>query len=448
LGALRDLLLLVVFASFVIGISWRLALVAFVVIPPITYVVTRIGHRLRKYSTRSQEKMADITSVLQETISGIRVVKAFGMEAFESSKFFKHTREFLRAFMKQQCAASLAPPMTEFLGAAGALVVLWYGGTQVLGGNLLGPDLFLLFLAAMLSMIHPAKNLTHANTKIQEGLAAARRIFAILDTEPKITDAPDSVEVSYVREGVEFDSVCFSYDTSDYVLKDINFAVKKGQVVAIVGPSGAGKSTLVDLIPRFYDPTSGRVLVDGVDIRKIKMRSLRGLMGIVTQETILFNDTVRSNIAYGLEEIPSERVVEAAKAANAHDFISTLPEGYDTVIGDRGVRLSGGERQRIAIARAILKDPQILIFDEATSSLDSESEKLVQDAIQRLISQRTNFVIAHRLSTVTRADLILVMENGRIIERGRHEELLAAGNLYRKLYDMQFKDYPQAVQGG
>lgn len=446
LGALRDLLFVAVYASIVIWISWRLALVAFLVIPPITYAVTKIGYKLRRYSTKAQEKMADITSVLQETISGIRVVKAFGMEGFEARKFYDHTKGFFGAFMKQQRAASLAPPMTEFLGAAGALIVLWYGGTQVLGGSLLSPDWFLIFLAAMLSIIHPAKNLTHANTRIQEGLAAARRIFEVLDTVPDITNSENATELKSVDKGIEFVNVSFRYGHEDYVLHDIDFKVSKGQVIAIVGPSGAGKSTLVDLIPRFYDPTSGSVRIDGIDIRNVTIRSLRSLMGIVTQETILFNDTVENNIAYGMEEVPFSRIVDAAKAANAHEFIDALPDGYRTVIGDRGVRLSGGERQRIAIARAILKDPQILIFDEATSSLDSESEKLVQEAIQHLISRRTNFVIAHRLSTVTNADLILVIEDGKLVETGRHEDLLRTGNVYRRLYDLQFSDHPQAVR--
>jgi subfamily B ATP-binding cassette protein MsbA len=239
--------------------------------------------------------------------------------------------------------------------------------------------------------------------------------------------------------------VSFKYDTSDYVLKEVGFRVKKGQVVAVVGPSGAGKSTLLDLIPRFYDPTEGTVLLDGRDLRKISVKSLRGIMGIVTQETILFNDTVRNNIAYGVEDVPLSKVIDAAKAANAHDFIAALPAGYDTVIGDRGVRISGGERQRLAIARAILKDPEILIFDEATSSLDTESEKLVQDAIERLLSHRTNFVIAHRLSTVTSADLIVVIDDGKLVEIGRHDDLLAAGSVYRRLYDLQFKDYSQPL---
>jgi subfamily B ATP-binding cassette protein MsbA len=256
------------------------------------------------------------------------------------------------------------------------------------------------------------------------------------------------MDIDGIEKGIEFRDVSFKYGDEDYVLRDITFEVKKGQVVALVGPSGAGKSTLVDLIPRFYDPTSGSVRIDGRDTRDMSIRSLRNLLGIVTQETILFNDTVRNNIAYGLQDVSLEKVVEAAKAANAHEFVSALPEGYDTVIGDRGVRLSGGERQRIAIARAILKDPQILIFDEATSSLDSEGEKLVQDAIEHLISKRTNFVIAHRLSTVTNSDLILVIDDGRIVESGKHEQLLAAGNLYRRLHDIQFRDYPQSIREG
>jgi subfamily B ATP-binding cassette protein MsbA len=448
LAFLRDLTLVLAYTAIVFGISWRLSLVAFVVIPPITYLVTRIGKRLRRYTTRAQEKMADITSVLQETISGIRVVKAFGMETFEIDKFRRDTQEFYRAFVKQQRAASLAPPMTEFLGAAGLLIVLWYGSKQVLGGHLLSPDWFLVFLVAMLSILHPAKSLSDASTRIQEGLAAAKRIFAMLDTKPEVVDDPEAVDVDCVREGIEFRDVSFSYGEGECVLHDISFKVKRGQVVALVGPSGAGKSTLVDLIPRFYDPAKGSVLVDGVDVRKIRTRSLRNLMGIVTQEVILFNDTVLNNIAYGVEGVAFEKVVEAAKAANAHEFIEALPQGYDTMIGDRGTRLSGGERQRIAIARAILKDPQILIFDEATSSLDSEAERLVQDAIQRLMSNRTSFVIAHRLSTVTNSDLILVLEDGAVVEAGTHEELVAAGKVYRRLYDLQFRDLPLVVPEG
>ena len=445
LAAIRDLLNIVVLGGVVIWINWRLALVAFIVIPVITFIVARIARRLRRYSTKAQEKLADITAVLQETISGIRVVKAFGMEAFETNRFHSHTDGYLRAFMKRQRAEALAPVTTEFLGAAGGLVVLYYGGRQVLGGNLLSPDLFLLFLAAMLSIIKPAKTLTQASAKIQDGIAAGKRIFTILDAEPDIVDAPGAVDIDGLHEGIEFRKVSFKYDASDYVLREVGFNVRKGQIVAIVGPSGAGKSTLVDLIPRFYDPTEGGILLDGRDLREVTVKSLRSIMGIVAQETILFNDTVRNNIAYGMEDVSLSKVIDAAKAANAHDFIAALPEGYDTIIGDRGVRISGGERQRLAIARAILKDPEILIFDEATSSLDTESEKLVQDAIERLLSHRTNFVIAHRLSTVTNADLILVIEDGKLVEIGRHEDLLAAGRVYRKLYDLQFKDYSQTV---
>lgn len=448
LGFFRDLALVAVYAAIVVWISWKLSLVAFIVIPLITFLVARLGKRLRRYTTRAQEKMADMTAVLQETISGIRVVKAFGMERFETDKFCEHTQGYYRAFLKQQRAAALAAPMTEFLGAVGLLVVVWYGGRQVLRGGLLSPDWFLIFLAAMLSILHPAKNLSYASTKIQEGLAAAKRIFAMLDTKPDIVDAPDAIEIRSMKDGLEFKGVSFRYGGTEYVLRDISFKVKKGQVVALVGPSGAGKSTLVDLIPRFYDPTGGGVAIDGIDIRKVTIGSLRNLMGIVTQEVILFNDTVRNNIAYGLADIPFDRIVAASKAANAHEFIEGLPQGYETIIGDRGVRLSGGERQRMAIARAILKDPEILIFDEATSALDSESERLVQDAIQRLMSNRTSFVIAHRLSTITKADVIMVIEDGRIVEAGKHEDLLDANGVYRRLYDLQFKDFPQAVEEG
>ncbi|HVP57511.1 MAG TPA: ABC transporter ATP-binding protein [bacterium] len=448
LNFFRDLVLVLVYAAMVVWISWRLSLVAFVVIPVITFLVSRLGKRLRRYTTRAQEKMADMTGVLQETLSGIRVVKAFGMERFETDKFERHTQGYYRAFLKQQRAASLAPPTTEFLGAVGLLVVVWYGGRQVLGGGFLSPDWFLIFLAAMLSIIQPAKNLSYASTRIQEGLAAAKRIFTLLDTKPDIVDPPGAIEFTTMRQGLEMRGVSFKYGGSDYVLRDIDLKVTKGQVIALVGPSGAGKSTLVDLIPRFYDPTDGSVSIDGIDIRKASVRSLRNLMGIVTQEVILFNDSVRNNIAYGVEDIAFERIVAAAKAANAHEFIEGLAQGYETMIGDRGVRLSGGERQRIAIARAILKDPEILIFDEATSSLDSESERLVQDAIQRLMSNRTSFVIAHRLSTITNSDVIVVLEDGRITEAGKHEDLLAANGVYRRLYDLQFKDFPQVVEEG
>jgi subfamily B ATP-binding cassette protein MsbA len=443
LAAARDLLKVAAFGGAVLWINWRLALVAFVVIPVITYVIGKIGKRLRRYSTRAQEKMADITSVLQETLSGMRVVKAFGMEDFENKKFRRHTEGYLRAFMKRQKAESLAPVVTEFLGTAGGLIVLYYGGMHVLGGRLMSPEYFIFFLVAMLSMIRPAKTLSQASAKIQDGIAACTRVAEILETEPDIVDADDAVDIDGLHKSVEFDGVSFKYDTSDYVLEDVSFKARRGQVVAIVGPSGAGKSTLVDLIARFYDPTSGRVTLDGRDLKTIRLNSLRSIMGIVTQETILFNDTVRNNIAYGMEDVPLADVIEAAKTANAHDFIIGLPEGYDTLIGDRGVRISGGERQRLAIARAILKDPQILIFDEATSSLDTESERLVQDAIERLLSHRTNFVIAHRLSTVTNADLILVIDDGRLVEIGRHDDLIAAGKVYRRLYDLQFKDYNQ-----
>ncbi|HID94734.1 MAG TPA: ABC transporter ATP-binding protein, partial [Candidatus Latescibacteria bacterium] len=404
------------------------------------WIITKIGLKLRKYSARSQERMAEVTSVLQETIFGIRVVKAFAMERFELRRFRKGTRNYFRTVLKRIRVGRLASPLTELLATAVGLVVLVYGGNQVLKGDLLSPEEFIIFLIALFSMISPLKNLGQANARIQEGLAAGERIFEVLDTRPSITDSPDAVTIDKVREGIRFIDLSFRYDTGDVVLDHINLDIKVGEVVAIVGPTGSGKSTLVDLIPRFYDPWRGRVEIDGIDIRKIKLGSLRRLLGIVTQETILFNDTVRNNIAYGSPEIPEEKVIRAARAANAHDFISRLPQGYDTLIGERGVRLSGGERQRIAIARAILKDPPILIFDEATSALDTESEMLVQEAIERLMKGRTSLVIAHRLSTVQNASRIIVLDHGRIIQEGRHQELLNQPGLYRTLYRRQFRD--------
>jgi subfamily B ATP-binding cassette protein MsbA len=328
--------------------------------------------------------------------------------------------------------------MAEYLGVIVGTVVLWYGGREILQEGTLEPDAFFIFMFALFSMMAPIKSLSQVNTKIQEGLAAAKRVFKLLDTVPPATERPGAVALTAVKDSVAFHDVCFSYDGGKEVLKDITFSVKPGQVVAIVGPSGAGKSTLVDLLPKFYIPTSGKITFDGIDSLDITSDSLRALMGIVTQETILFNDTVRNNIAYGCESTPEDAVVRASAAANAHQFIENMPAGYETVIGDRGVRLSGGQRQRIAIARAILKNPPILIFDEATSALDTESEILVQQAIERLMENRTTFVIAHRLSTIQRADLILVLDKGRIVQRGTHEGLLAEEGLYRRLYELQF----------
>ncbi|MCD6334591.1 MAG: ABC transporter ATP-binding protein [Candidatus Latescibacteria bacterium] len=440
INLVRDPLMIFFYLSLMLTFSWKLTLAVLLVMPLSLRVILYIGKKLRKHSTRSQQRIADITTVLEETISGIRVVKAFAMEAFEIAKFRGCTDRFRRTMTKLTRIRRLASPLTEFLSVSTGIVILWIGGRQVLAGGLLAPAEFMTFLITMFLMMSPFKSLGNVYSRIQVGLAAGERIFEILDTPPIIRERPGAREIGDIREGLRFRDVSFSYPTGDRVLDHVDLQVQAGEVLAIVGPSGGGKSTLVDLIPRFYDPTAGAVEIDGVDLRDVKIGSLRRLMGIVTQETILFNDTVRNNIAYGHPEIEEARIASAARAANAHDFILEFPDGYETRIGDRGVKLSGGQRQRLAIARAILKNPPILIFDEATSSLDLESEQLVQEAIERLMQGRTAFVIAHRLSTVQRANRIVVMDAGRIVQEGTHAELVAQEGLYRKLYRMQFRN--------
>jgi len=335
---------------------------------------------------------------------------------------------------------NLASPATEFLSALAGGAIIWYGGLQVLELQSLNASEFLGFLFAIFQLMPPIKELSGVNNRIQEATAAGRRVFEIIDIEPQIKDSPDAHTLYDFHSAIEFHNVSFRYDRGDIVLADIDLTINKGDVVAIVGPSGSGKSTLVDLVPRFYDPSSGYITIDGTDLRKIEVACLRNMIGIVTQETILFNDTVRSNIAYGLEDCPLDRVIAAARAANAHDFIMEMPQGYESRIGERGVKLSGGERQRLSLARAILKNPPILILDEATSALDTESEILVQQAIENLMAGRTSIVIAHRLSTIQHADRILVLEGGKIVEVGKHKDLLRnAKGLYRKLYELQFR---------
>jgi subfamily B ATP-binding cassette protein MsbA len=435
----RDPIFIVMYLGLAIVISWRLTLLAMLVLPLSMVVIIRIGKKLRKYSHRQQEKLANLTSVLQETIYGIRVVKAFAMEPFENHKFLDESKRLFKDVFKIARMQRLSSPLTEQLSVVVGLVILWYGGAQVLSNQQLPPDLFILFLVCIFSLVQPIKQLSQVNNAIQEGMAAAERIFLVLDATPEVTDGDRAVELGDVRGRVEFANVSFGYSADEPVLHDIDLVVEPGEMVALVGSSGAGKSTLVDLIPRFYDPQRGRILIDGKDISDIKISALRRAMGIVTQEVILFNGSIRSNIAYGTPQVSDEDILAAAQAANAHDFIQQLPEGYETRIGDRGIRLSGGERQRISIARAILKNPPILIFDEATSALDTESELLVQEAIDRLVRNRTTFVIAHRLSTIQNVDRIYVLQYGRIVQSGTHHELLAAGGLYRELHDLQFR---------
>ncbi len=437
---IREPLLLLAYLSICVALSWKLTLIAFIVFPLVLFVIATVGRRVHRESGLIQERLADVTSVLHETISGVKVVKAFGMEEFENRKFQREIMLYFRTVLKITKIRNLASPTTEFLSAVAGGAIIWYGGLQVLAAESMKASEFLGFLFAMFQLMPPIKELSNVNNRIQEASAAGKRVFDVLDTEPNIRDAPNPVRLTLFREDIRFDDVSFRYITGDPVLSHINLAINKGDVVAIVGPSGSGKSTLVDLVPRFYDPTDGRILIDGMDLRDVDLRSLRSMIGIVTQETILFNDTVRNNIAYGLEECPQERLEEAAQAANAHGFIMEMPERYETIIGERGVKLSGGERQRLSLARAILKNPPILILDEATSALDSESEILVQEAIEHLMTGRTSIVIAHRLSTVQHADAIIVIERGAIREIGRHTHLIRdEQSLYKRLYDMQFR---------
>jgi subfamily B ATP-binding cassette protein MsbA len=434
-----DSILLAVFAGFLVILSWKLTLLAMVVLPAVFVFIWYVGKKLRKYSERSQQKMADVTSVLEETINNMRIVKAFSMEAFETRKFFGATLEFFRSLLRMTRIRHLASPINDILATLAGVIILLFAGSRILAGTgELDAGDFMTFILAMFSMIKPAKSLSQIHIKLQEGLAAAERIFGVIDAPEKIKDRPSAVTVDSFRNSIRYDNVSFAYDGKEMVLKDIDFVVKFGEVVAVVGPSGAGKSTLFDLLPRFYDPQQGHILIDGTDVRDMTLASLRGLMGIVTQETYLFNDTIFNNIAYGMNGVAADRVRRAAEMANADEFISVFKDGYQTPVGNRGVMLSGGQRQRLAIARALLKDPQILIFDEATSSLDTESELLVQEAIDRLMTDRTTLVIAHRLSTIKNADRILVLNEGRIVEAGAHATLMANGGLYRRLYDMQF----------
>ncbi|MEJ5262272.1 MAG: ABC transporter ATP-binding protein [Ignavibacterium sp.] len=439
---IKEPLTIIVFLGIALSISWQLTLFALIILPFSMAIIAWIGFKLRRQTTKLQEKLADITSILQETISGVKIVKAFGMEEFENKRFMKETREFFRLVLRIVRVRNASSPLTEFLSVIVGAFIIYYGGLLVLEKNTITASQFLGFLFAIFQMMPPIKELSSVNNRIQEASAAGDRIFEILDTEPDIKNAPDAVELREFKNSIHFRNVSFKYeDSEEWVLKDINFSVNKGEIIALVGPSGGGKSTLVDLIPRFYDPTDGSIVLDEVDIRNYTLQSLRAKMGIVTQETFLFNTTIRENIAYGLTDCPIDKIIEAAKTANAHNFIMEMPQQYETIIGERGVKLSGGQRQRLTIARALLKNPEIMIFDEATSALDNESEILVQEAIERLMKNRTTFVIAHRLSTIRNATKIIVIDRGKITQLGTHEQLIAdEKGLYKKLYEMQFRD--------
>lgn len=425
----------VLFTFLVVFIHWKLACVALVLLPLISFPIIKVGKVLRKLSKKSQETMADINSLLYETISGARIVKAFNMENYEINRFNAVNRNYYKLSMKLIKRMLLLSPATEFLGCLAGIFVFFWGGREVIAGRL-SFGVFGLFLGSLLSLIRPFKKLSQVNSLNQQAMAANSRIYEVLETSPSVVEKQNGQELSGFKNNIVFEDVWFSYGAQE-VLSNINLEIKKGEILAIVGPSGSGKSTLVDLIPRFYDPQKGRVLIDGKDIKDVSLKSLRRLIGIVTQETILFNDTIRANIAYGKPAATQKQIEEVATQAYAHDFIRHLPAGYDTVIGDRGMKLSGGERQRIAIARALLKDPPILILDEATSQLDAQAERLVQEALNVLMQGRTVFIVAHRLSTIRNAHKIVVLEEGRIVEAGTHKDMLMREGLYKKLYQLQ-----------
>ena len=430
-------LLAFIFLLFII--SWKLALLSLIILPIAGFTILVIGRSIRRKSKRTATMIAGITNIITETLSSIRVVKAFAMEEYEVQRFFKETRQYFQLIFRRAKLRLLASPITETLGVMMGVLLLWVGGIEVLSGKGLTPEDFLRFILLLFAMMDPLRKLSKVNVELQAGAASAERIFAILDTAPTIVNKQNAETIDTFEEKISFNNVSFRYESDDTVLQDISFEIEKGSVVALVGSSGAGKSTLADLIPRFYDVNQGSITIDEQNIQNITLNSLRSMMGIVTQETILFNDSIRANIAYGQKIINDEQVLAASKAANALEFINELPEGIDTVIGEKGVKLSGGQRQRLAIARAIMKNPPILILDEATSALDTESERLVQQALETLMADRTVLVIAHRLSTVTNADKIIVLDKGEIKEMGTHNELMEKEEYYSNLYNIQFK---------
>ena len=431
---------IIILMSLLFIVSTKLALIALLIIPVSGIIIFGISHSIRRRSARSQAQLAGMTSMIAETIGSMRIVKAFATKGFEINRFAKETQKYYKLMLRRDRLRFVSSPVSETFGATIAALLLWVGARDVLVIESISSEDFLRFILLLFSLFQPLKNLTNVVNELQNGLASADRVFAIMDIKSDIQDVDNAVEVNDLNNTLSFDNVSFSYgDEKDKVLNNINFQINKGEILALVGPSGAGKSTLVDLIPRFYDTLSGSIKIDGKDIKKLKINSLRSLMGIVTQETFLFDDSVKANIAYGVENISDDKIKDAAIAANAHEFIKELPDGYNTIIGERGVSLSGGQKQRIAIARAIVKNPPILILDEATSSLDSESEKHVQSAIENLMSERTVFVIAHRLSTVHNANKILVLENGQIVQEGKHDELVNIDGLYKQLHKMQFR---------
>ena len=435
---IKDTFTLIALVGVIFYTDWKLATIAIIVFPVTIYPIYKFGKKMRKVATSTQITMGTLSSLLQETISGTRIVKAFCMEKYESDRFAVENERLFKLNMKAVSVNAISHPLMEFLGGLGVAAVIFYGGYNVVEGNST-PGTFFSFLAAVLMLYEPVKRLTNVNNTINQGIAGAERVFNIIDLVPDIKDKSEAINLTNVSHGIDIENITFRYEQTP-VLKNINLSIKAGEVVAFVGMSGGGKTSLVNLIPRFYDVTSGRILIDGCDIRDVTLQSLRGQIAIVTQQTILFNDTVKNNIAYGDIDRTEDEIVSAAKAANAHDFIIKLPKGYDTNIGELGTKLSGGEKQRMSIARALLKNAPILILDEATSSLDTEAEIEVQDALDNLMKGRTTLVIAHRLSTIRNADRIIALVNGQILEEGNHEILMEKKGEYFRLYNLQFKD--------
>ena len=431
---------IIVFITLLFIINLKLALISIIIVPLTSVVVVMIGKSIRRKSKRTAEKIARIMGIMSENLNSIRIVKSFAMEGFETDRFRDEQERHYALNLRQAKLRLISSPITEMIGAFIGVILLWIGGHDVLVASNMNSEDFIRFILILFSVLQPIRSLSNVGINLQKGFASAERVFDVLDTPVSIVSRPNAKRIEEINNKINFDNVSFNYDGTENILRNISFSMRKGTITALVGASGAGKSTIADLIPRFYDVLDGSIKIDNSDIRDLELNSLRKMMGIVSQETILFNDTIRANIKYGLQSVSNDKLEEAAENANALDFINQQPYGFDTIIGEKGVRLSGGQRQRIAIARAILKNPAILILDEATSSLDTESEYLVQKAIDNLMTDRTVLVIAHRLTTVENADSIVVMEKGKVGEIGTHQDLLKQGGIYTRLYNKQFKN--------